>query len=239
MCARASARADRGHSSTCLHSFPLSQPSLRAAVLLKQIGASRLCHRTTQHPSHGVSGREAKANKTDKGEIRARKHLQNRGGERGGESGSGRREEKREMLQKKRRESSDNPKLNSHHVRVEQNSIVFIGNSQPEGNYILKLAWMHTRTHARTCACMDTRLHTCMVNNTKHVLGPKKKTLWWWVHADMRCPPQAFSFFIWLRCMCVLECLCVWIIPIILCSFVRICLKILFLKGRATENPKL
>lgn len=155
VCARASARADRGHSSTCLHSFPLSQPSLRAAVLLKQIGASRLCHRTTQHPSHGVSGREAKANKTDKGEIRARKHLQNRGGERGGESGSGRREEKREMLQKKRRESSDNPKLNSHHVRVEQNSIVFIGNSQPEGNYILKLAWMHTRTHA----CTHARAH--------------------------------------------------------------------------------
>lgn len=68
---------------------------------------------------------------------------------------------------------------------------------------------MHTRTHARTCACMDTGLHTCIVNNTKHVLGPKKKTLWWWVHAGMRCPPQAFSFFIWLRCMCVLECLCV------------------------------
>lgn len=40
----------------------------------------------------------------------------------------------------KRRESSDNLKLNSHHVRVEQNSIVLIGNSQPEGNYILKLA---------------------------------------------------------------------------------------------------
>lgn len=46
VCASASARADRGHSSTCLHSFPLSQPSLRAAVLLKQIGASRLCHST-------------------------------------------------------------------------------------------------------------------------------------------------------------------------------------------------
>lgn len=72
----ASVRADRGHSSTSLHFFPLS---LRAAVLLKQIGASRLCHRTTQHPSHGVSGREVKANKTDKEGIRARKHLQNQG----------------------------------------------------------------------------------------------------------------------------------------------------------------
>lgn len=93
----ASARADRGYSSTCLHSFPLSQPSLYAAVLLKQIGASRLCHRTTQHSSHRVSGREVKANKTDKGEIRARKQVRNQGGE----SVSGRSEEKREMLQKK------------------------------------------------------------------------------------------------------------------------------------------
>lgn len=76
-----SARADRGHSSTCLHSFPLSQPSLHAAVLLKQIGASRLCHRMTQRPSHGVSGREAKANKTDQGDFRGRKQVRNEAGE--------------------------------------------------------------------------------------------------------------------------------------------------------------
>lgn len=139
VCVCASARADRGHSSTCLHSFPLSQPSLCAAVLLKQIGASRFCHRTTQQTSRRVSGREAKANKTDKGEIRARKRLRNRGGRKSAGKCE-RKEGGKEKCCRKRRECGDNPKLNSHHVRVEQNSIAFIGNSQPEGNYVLKLA---------------------------------------------------------------------------------------------------
>lgn len=44
----------------------------------------------------------------------------------------------REGKKQRKRERSDNLKLNSHHVSVEQNSIVFIGSPQPEGNYILK-----------------------------------------------------------------------------------------------------
>lgn len=58
-------------------------------------------------------------------------------GNRGCGTGTRTMKEKRDWWEggKKR---SDNPKLNSHHVSVEQNSIVFIGSSQPEGNYILK-----------------------------------------------------------------------------------------------------
>lgn len=46
--------------------------------------------------------------------------------------------ERKKQGERKKRERSDNLKLNSHHVSVEQNSIVFIGSPQPEGNYILK-----------------------------------------------------------------------------------------------------
>lgn len=44
----------------------------------------------------------------------------------------------RDWWEEEEKKISDNLKLNSHHVSVEQNSIVFIGSSQPEGNYILK-----------------------------------------------------------------------------------------------------
>lgn len=100
VCVCVSARADRGHSSTCC---PPPQPSLRAAVLLKQIGASRLCHRTTGGPSHRVSGGDTKANKTDKGEIKAGETGTDLARGKREESVSRRRDGKREMLQKERK----------------------------------------------------------------------------------------------------------------------------------------
>ena len=140
-----SVRADRGHFSFSLHCYPPSLFShsplfLCAGILLKQIGANRLCHCMTQgspnrkRTSHkreekanreGVHGEIKEKEKTSELEERKQDGTKKRDWVRRGREREvdGQTERKKQ----RRRERSDNLKLNSHHVSVEQNSIVFIG----------------------------------------------------------------------------------------------------------------
>lgn len=129
---------------------------------------------------------------------------------------------RKEAGKAKKRDRSDNLKLNSHHVSVEQNSIVFIGSPQPEGNYILKqcMAWMHTHLSEHTHACRHTHTNaeaSTHIHSAQHCACPwtkppppqKKKPL-----ADVSMQTSGLSPKVhvpFAQCMCMCVCLSTWL----------------------------